>query len=103
MTGQNVEIAHCPSNVSNDVSEHTRLDYHAKDHNNSFVRVDWMKIAVAHCAGRGDDPVQGVDVLLHDTGILEVLNLKPTAHSIIVLSDRVPEAGDPVCDEDYYH
>lgn len=62
-----------------------------------------MKIAVAHCAGRGDDPVQGVDVLLHDTGILEVLNMEPAIHTIIVLSDRVPEAGDPMRDKDDNH
>jgi hypothetical protein len=75
---KNTLIANSPSNVTYDVGKDAALKDHANNDDNALRTCDWIEVSIADSASCGDNPVDAVNVLINDGGVLKILQTVPT-------------------------
>lgn len=90
MSSKHVEVTHHTADVANYVSEHARLNEHADHDNQSLSGCSGVKISIADGTSCRNYPIEGIDVLLRDTRVLQILQVQPTDAFIgLVLSHTI--------------
>ena len=105
MRCKNTLIAYSSSNVTNDVGKNAALYDHANNDDYALRTCDWIEVSIADSASCCDDPVDAVNVLINDGGVLEVLEPVPTLQKWrkrfwLEAGHTVKKASDPVAYEE---